>query len=64
MGLSDGGHLTHGSTVNFSGKIYQSVTYGVDHETGLINYNKLNDLAVKHNPKNYYWRIFSLFEIN
>ena len=51
MGLSDGGHLTHGSTVNFSGKIYQSVTYGVDHETGLINYNKLNDLAVKHNPK-------------
>ncbi len=51
MGLSDGGHLTHGSPVNFSGKIYQSITYGVDHKTGLIDYDKLNSLAVKHNPK-------------
>ncbi len=51
MGLSDGGHLTHGSPVNFSGKIYQSITYGVDYKTGLIDYDKLNSLAVKHNPK-------------
>ena len=51
MGLSDGGHLTHGSSVNFSGKIYQSITYGVDHKTGLIDYDKLDYLAVKHNPK-------------
>ena len=51
MGLSDGGHLTHGSPVNFSGKIYQSITYGVDQRTGLIDYDKLNSLAVKHNPK-------------
>ena len=51
MGLSDGGHLTHGSPVNFSGKIYQSITYGVDHKTGLIDYDKLNSLAVEHNPR-------------
>ena len=51
MGLSDGGHLTHGSSVNFSGKIYRSITYGVDHKTGLIDYDELDFLAVKHNPK-------------
>lgn len=51
MGLSDGGHLTHGSPVNFSGKIYQSITYGVDHKTGLIDYGELESLAFKHNPK-------------
>ena len=51
MGLSDGGHLTHGSSVNFSGKIYRSITYGVDHKTGLIDYDELDSLAVKHRPK-------------
>ena len=51
MGLSDGGHLTHGSSVNFSGKIYRSITYGVDPKTGFIDYDELNSLAVKHSPK-------------
>ncbi len=49
--LNDGGHLTHGSAVNFSGKIYQAHQYGVDQETGLIDYNQVRDLAKKHQPK-------------
>ncbi len=51
MGLNDGGHLTHGAKVNFSGKIYQSVTYGVNHETGLIDYDQAAKLAAEHKPK-------------
>jgi glycine hydroxymethyltransferase len=49
--LSHGGHLTHGSPVNFSGKLYQPVFYGVEKETGLINYNKVEALAKKEQPK-------------
>lgn len=51
MALSHGGHLTHGSKVNFSGKLYQSVEYGLDTNTGLIDYNRLEDLALQHKPR-------------
>ena len=51
MGLSSGGHLTHGSKVNFSGKIFHSVEYGVDEESGLIDYDKVEALAKEHSPK-------------
>ncbi len=49
--LSHGGHLTHGSTVNFSGKIYQPSFYGVEKETGLINWDTVEATAVKEQPK-------------
>jgi glycine hydroxymethyltransferase len=49
--LSHGGHLTHGSPVNFSGKLYQPFFYGVDRETGLIDYKKLEEVALKEKPK-------------
>ena len=49
--LSHGGHLTHGSAVNFSGKLYEPKFYGVEKETGLINYDKLEATAKKENPK-------------
>lgn len=49
--LSHGGHLTHGSPVNFSGKLYRPVFYGVEKETGLIDFNKIVDLAKKEKPK-------------
>jgi len=49
--LSHGGHLTHGSPVNFSGKLYQPSFYGVEPETGLIDWNKVNDIAQKERPK-------------
>lgn len=49
--LSHGGHLTHGSSVNFSGKLYNPVFYGVDKETGLIDYDHLNAQAQEHKPK-------------
>jgi glycine hydroxymethyltransferase len=49
--LSHGGHLTHGSPVNFSGKLYNPVFYGVDKETGYIDYNHLEEQANKHQPK-------------
>lgn len=49
--LSHGGHLTHGSPVNFSGKLYNPVFYGVDKETGLIDYNKLEEKAREEKPK-------------
>ena len=51
MNLSHGGHLTHGSPVNFSGKLYQIIPYGVDKKTGRIDYNQLRDLAIKGKPK-------------
>jgi glycine hydroxymethyltransferase len=51
MNLSHGGHLTHGSPVNFSGKFYQIIPYGVEKETGRIDYNLLRDLAIKGKPK-------------
>jgi glycine hydroxymethyltransferase len=49
--LSHGGHLTHGSPVNFSGKLYQPCFYGVEKETGRINYDKVETLAKKEKPK-------------
>ena len=49
--LSHGGHLTHGSPVNFSGKLYNPVFYGVDKETGLIDYDHLEQQAKEHKPK-------------
>ncbi len=51
MDLSHGGHLTHGSPVNFSGKFYNFVSYGIDPATGLIDYNAVEDLARRHKPK-------------
>ena len=49
--LSHGGHLTHGSPVNFSGRLYQPVFYGVDKETGLIDYDEVQRIAEKEQPK-------------
>lgn len=49
--LSHGGHLTHGSPVNFSGKLYQPSFYGVEKETGRIDFNKIADIAGKEKPK-------------
>ncbi|MBT8086284.1 MAG: serine hydroxymethyltransferase [Woeseia sp.] len=51
MSLSAGGHLTHGSPVNFSGKLFNAVQYGVDVETGLIDYGEVEKLAREHKPK-------------
>ncbi|MGC9449849.1 MAG: serine hydroxymethyltransferase [Oceanipulchritudo sp.] len=51
MNLSDGGHLTHGSPVNFSGKLYSVVHYGVDPETGRIDYDALAEQAGREKPK-------------
>ncbi len=51
MSLSEGGHLTHGSSVNFSGQLYQSIQYGLDLNTGLIDYDVMAALARKHKPK-------------
>ena len=51
MSLSQGGHLTHGSPVNFSGKLYQFYSYGLHPETGLINYEQVEQLAKEHQPK-------------
>ena len=49
--LSHGGHLTHGSPVNFSGKLYNPVFYGVDKETGLINMDTVEEIAIREKPK-------------
>ncbi|MCZ8331987.1 MAG: serine hydroxymethyltransferase [Flavobacterium sp.] len=49
--LSHGGHLTHGSPVNFSGKLYSPVFYGVEKETGVLNYDKIQEIATKEQPK-------------
>lgn len=49
--LSHGGHLTHGSPVNFSGKLYNPVFYGVDEETGRIDYNQVAEVAERERPK-------------
>jgi len=51
MNLSHGGHLTHGSPVNFSGQFYRFVPYGVDRETGTIDFNEVERLALKERPK-------------
>ncbi|WP_350292043.1 serine hydroxymethyltransferase [uncultured Croceitalea sp.] len=49
--LSHGGHLTHGSPVNFSGRLYNPVFYGVEKETGMLNYDKIQEIAEKEKPK-------------
>ncbi len=49
--LSHGGHLTHGSPVNFSGKLYNPVFYGVDEKTGMLDYDKIQEIATKEQPK-------------
>src|SRR5690554_3887370 len=49
--LSHGGHLTHGSPVNFSGRLYNPVFYGVDKETGLIDYDQVEEVALREKPK-------------
>ena len=49
--LSHGGHLTHGHPVNFSGKLYNIVQYGVDRETEMLNYDEIRKLALEHRPK-------------
>lgn len=51
MDLSEGGHLTHGSSVNFSGKLFKFVSYGLDPKTELIDYDKMQELAKEHKPK-------------
>ncbi len=51
MSLADGGHLTHGSSVNFSGKTYNAIQYGIDLDTGELNYVEIEELASKYSPK-------------
>ena len=51
MSLADGGHLTHGSKVSFSGKLYNAVQYGLNSETGLVDYDQVQQLANEHKPK-------------
>ncbi|RLA08244.1 MAG: serine hydroxymethyltransferase [Gammaproteobacteria bacterium] len=51
MSLADGGHLTHGSKVNFSGKVFNSVSYGIDNKTGKIDYDEVEKLAQEHKPR-------------
>ena len=51
MDLSAGGHLTHGCKVNFSGKTYNAVTYGLNPQTGIIDYDQVASLAAEHKPK-------------
>ena len=51
MSLAHGGHLTHGASVNFSGKIYNAVQYGINPDTGLIDYEEVRKLAHEHKPK-------------
>ena len=51
MDLSNGGHLTHGSPVNYSGKSYRFVSYGIDPATGMIDFDNVRKLAQEHRPK-------------
>ncbi len=51
MSLAEGGHLTHGTKVNFSGRLYNAVQYGLDDESGLIDYDQVQALADEHQPK-------------
>lgn len=51
LDLSHGGHLTHGSAVSYSGKLYRPVFYGVDRETGTVNYDTIEDVAKRERPK-------------
>ncbi|NIP46966.1 MAG: serine hydroxymethyltransferase [Gammaproteobacteria bacterium] len=51
MRLADGGHLTHGASPNFSGKIFNAVQYGIDRHSGLVDYDQVEALAAEHKPK-------------
>ena len=51
MSLADGGHLTHGAKVNFSGKLFNAIQYGLDNDTGEIDYDEVERLAKEHKPK-------------
>jgi glycine hydroxymethyltransferase len=51
MSLNQGGHLSHGASVNFSGLLFKSVTYGVDRNTGYIDYDAVRKIALEHKPK-------------
>jgi len=51
LDLAHGGHLTHGSPVNFSGQLYKAVSYGVEKETGLVNFNKVLEIAKEAKPR-------------
>jgi glycine hydroxymethyltransferase len=51
MSLSHGGHLSHGAPINFSGIFYKTITYGVDRDTGYIDYNEVRHLAIENKPK-------------
>ncbi len=51
MSLAHGGHLTHGASVSFSGKIYNSIQYGINPETGVLDYAEVERLALEHKPK-------------
>ena len=51
MDLAHGGHLTHGSPVNFSGKFYNFISYGVEKETGILNMDEVRKIALKEKPK-------------
>src|SRR5690606_25827014 len=51
MSLDHGGHLTHGAKVNFSGKLFNAVQYGIDPETGEVDYDQVERLAREHKPK-------------
>ena len=62
MDLSNGGHLSHGSPVNISGKSYNFVSYGLDPETEMIDFDNVRELALKHKPKADRGRRFGLPE--
>ena len=51
MSLDHGGHLTHGAKVNISGKLFNAVQYGIDEDTGAIDFNNVREMALKHKPK-------------
>ena len=51
MSLAEGGHLTHGTKVNFSGRLYDAAQYGIDPETALIDYDNVQAIANEHKPK-------------
>ncbi len=63
MSLADGGHLTHGASVSFSGRIYNAVQYGLNPNTGEIDYDNVAELAKQHKPKGYFGRLLGLFTI-
>ena len=61
MSLDHGGHLTHGAKVNFSGKLFNAVQYGVDAATGLIDYEQLERLALRASAEDDRRRLLRLF---